>query len=116
MVYNVFGLAFILELRGSNKQVSLTCTEVPGFLAKGTGLKHSFSRIQGRCRVDTRAIFEAVAIFGCALSQSRHTEFWGFSIAKLELYPQIRKNIESKSELKTNYLNFFVTAAPVDLG
>jgi len=49
-------------------------------------------------RVDTRATVEAVAIFGCALSQSRHTEFWGFSTAKPELYPQICKKIKSKFE------------------
>jgi len=49
-----------------------------------------------RSRVDTRVIEEAVAIFGCELSQSSNTEFWGFSTANPELYLHIRKKIESK--------------------
>ena len=65
--------------------------------------------------VDTRAIVEAVPIFGCALSQSRHTEFGGFSTAKPELHPKIRKRIESKSELKMDYLTIFFACAPLDL-
>ena len=59
---------------------------------------------------------EAVAIFGYALSQSRHTEFWEFSTAKPELYPQIRKKIKRKFELKISYLQKKLPAAPLDLG
>jgi len=38
-----------------------------------------------RSRVDTLAIEEAVATFGCALGQSNHTEFQGFSTANPDL-------------------------------
>ena len=41
---------------------------------------------------------EALTIYGGALSHSSHTEFEGFSTAKPDLYPQIRKKIESKIE------------------
>jgi len=55
-----------------------------------------------------------VAIFGCALSQSSQIDLWGFSIAKTDLYPQIRKKIESRFELKINYVHF-LPAALLDL-
>jgi len=84
----------------------------PGFLAKGRVLKQWLSRIQGwhTCHIE-----EAVAIFCCALSQSSHTEFWGFSNAKPDLYLQICKKIESKFEFKINHMQFLLPAAPLDL-
>ena len=48
-------------------------------------------------RVDTRAREAAIAFFGCALSQSNHTE---------EFHPQICKKIESRFVYKLNYSSF----------
>jgi len=45
--------------------------------------------------VDTRVIAEAVAIFGCALSQSSHTESWGFSTAKSDLYRKSARKLKA---------------------
>jgi len=47
---------------------------------------------------------EVIVIFGCALSQSSYTEFWGFSTARPDLFPQICKKIESKFEFQINHV------------
>jgi len=50
--------------------------------------------------VDARVMEEAVAIFGCAVSQSSHTEFWGFSTAKPDLYPKSARKLKANLSKK----------------
>jgi len=66
-------------------------------------------------KVDTHAIEEAFAIFGCALSQNIHTEFWRFSTAQPYLYLQFRKKIECKFEPKINFVRFSLPLAPLGI-